>query len=153
MNLIKVDFPPLLGRGIHEISLSDLRSLVVDGFPDSRRRPALFECLLTYLELLRDLGLVADVWIDGSFMCNKHEPEDIDMVVLYDPAVVRDLSDANWNAVNDLLTTEYAKARFNLDVHAVSGDDEEGTAFWFQKFGTQRDEITPKGLALLRLTP
>ncbi len=86
-------------------------------------------------------------------MCNKHEPEDIDMVVLYDPAVVRDLSDANWNAVNDLLTTEYAKARFNLDVHAVSGDDEEGTAFWFQKFGTQRDEITPKGLALLRLTP
>lgn len=153
MNLIKVDFPPLLGRGIHELTLADLHSLTVHGFPGSKRRPALFECLKIYLELLRELGLIADVWIDGSFMCKKHEPEDIDMVVLFDPACVRDMTDATWNTVNNLLTTEYAKARFNLDVHAISKEDEDGRDFWVQKFGTQRDEITPKGLALLRLKP
>jgi hypothetical protein len=153
MNLIKADFPPLLGEGIHEHSLSSLRSLAVDGFPDSKRRAMLFELFDIYVGLLEQHGLQAEMWIDGSFMCQKHDPDDIDLLVIYDPSCVRDLTESTWNAVNNLLTTAYAKARFKLDVHAVPSDDAEGKAFWFQKFGTQRDEITPKGLALLRLKP
>ncbi|WP_443696244.1 DUF6932 family protein [Pseudomonas sp.] len=153
MNLIKVDFPPMLGEGFHPFSLDDLKVFAVDEFPDSRRRPLLFESLKMYVGLLEVHGLAADVWVDGSFMCQKHEPDDIDMVVVFDPACIRDMTLAAKNAVFSLLKNEYAKARFGLDVRSVRMDDEEGKLFWRKKFGTQRDEITPKGLALLRLKP
>ena len=148
----KTDFPPLLPvAGIYAHTLVDLRTLTVDAFPESERRPALFGTLNIYLELLEAAGLRAVVWVDGSFMCAKLEPDDIDLVILFDASAVDALSGDALDVLNNLLNTSYVKSRFNLHVFPLASDDEPGAEFWLQKFGTQRDEITPKGLAELRV--
>ncbi|SEI90849.1 hypothetical protein SAMN04244572_04133 [Azotobacter beijerinckii] len=147
----KIDYPPLLDGGIHPFTLDDLRQLTVQGFPESTRRPALFSALTIYLELLENTGLKASVWIDGSFMCTKREPDDIDIVVVYDPSSANKISESAMPVVNSLLNTNHVKARFGLHVFDVASDDPEGMGFWFQTFGTQRDERTPKGLAELKV--
>lgn len=151
MSQEKIDYPPLLRAGIHPHSLSDLRALTVDGFPSSVRRSVLFAGLTVYVELLENAGLKSTIWIDGSFMCSKEEPDDIDIVVVYDPENVDSLSESAMPVVNNLLDTTFASARFGLHVFKVESTDQEGLDFWMQKFGTQRDETTPKGLAALRI--
>lgn len=84
-------------------------------------------------------------------MCAKPEPDDIDLVILFDAAAVDALPDGTLEVLNNLLNTNYVKSRFNLHAFPIASDDEQGVEFWLQKFGTQRDEITPKGLAELRV--
>lgn len=151
MNQEKIDYPPLLDAGIHPYSLDDLKRLTVDDFPESTRRKVLFGGLTVYLELLENAGVKSTIWVDGSFMCAKDEPEDIDLVVVYDPENVDSLSESALPVVNNLLNTNFVAARFGLHVFKVESSDQEGLEFWIQKFGTQRDERTPKGLAALRL--
>lgn len=151
MSQEKRDFPPLLGAGLHAMTIADLGELTRSAFPQSKNRPLLFTFLEIYLGHLSRLGLVADVWIDGSFMCQKQEPEDVDIVVLWDAASVRDLDDEEWMKIDLMLRHEYAVQMFRIDVHPIDRSNQEDAAFWMQKFGTQRDNITPKGLALLRL--
>lgn len=149
----KIDYPPLLPGGLHPYNLSSLKGLTVDEFPDSHRRRALFSSLEVYLDMLAATGLRASVWVDGSFMCSKQEPDDIDLVVAYDPDSVDGISESALPVVNDLLNTNYAFARFRLHVFKIDATLAEDAAFWMQKFGTQRDEITPKGLAELKVNP
>ncbi|MCF7536188.1 DUF6932 family protein [Pseudomonas petrae] len=145
----KLDYPPLLSEGIHSFTLESLRLLTVENFPNSMRRPALFGALGIYLELLQAAGYKGFAWIDGSFMCEKLEPEDIDIVLVYEAAAIDGLSDSVRPVLNNLFDTVTIKNRFKLHVFPVPAEDQDGVMFWKQKFGTQRDETTPKGLASL----
>lgn len=147
----KIDFPPLLAGGFHPFTLEELRRCTVDDFPESRRRPELFSALSVYLELLSNTGLKADVWIDGSYMSEKPEPEDIDMVVSFDPVSARAMPESARPVVMSLLDTNFVSARFHLHLFRVNQQDAEGVAYWSRLFGTMRDERTPKGMALLRV--
>lgn len=147
----KIDYPPLLGEGIHPFTLGDLEALTVDRFPGSTRRPGLFGSLRVYLEMLEATGFKGFAWIDGSFMCEKPEPEDIDLVLVYDSETIDTISESARPVLNGLFDTRTVKARFQLHVFPVRSEDKDGLGFWAQKFGTQRDERTPKGLAALRV--
>ena len=147
----KTDYPPLLDAGIHPFSIEQLRLLTVEGFPESTRRPALFGALTVYLDMLGSAGFAGTIWIDGSFMCKKQEPQDIDLVIVYESEAIDALSEAAKPVVNNLFDMDFVKARFKLHVFQVRTEDQEGIDFWFKKFGTQRDNRTPKGLAALRV--
>ncbi|MDG9928286.1 MULTISPECIES: hypothetical protein [unclassified Pseudomonas] len=148
----KIDFPPLLAdEGLHPHSLETLRVLTVDAFPESARRQPLYNALTVYLELLQSAGLKAFIWVDGSFMCTKLDPDDIDLVVVYDAQCVDELSESSIELLNGLLNTHQVKTRFGLHVFSAASNDNEALQFWSAQFGTQRDEVTPKGLAELRI--
>ncbi|MBI6556540.1 hypothetical protein YA0850_29695 [Pseudomonas veronii] len=143
----KIDYPPLLPGGIHDYTLDSLKPLAVDKFPDSARRKGLFGALGIYLEMLEATGFKGSAWIDGSFMCNKEEPEDIDLVLVYESESLDNISESARPVLNGLFDTLTIKTRFNLHVFQVRTDDERGVEYWKRFFGTQRDEVTPKGLA------
>lgn len=147
----KTDYPPLLPAGLHAFDLLSLKALTVDEFPNSKRRPALFNTLGVYLDLLEATGLRASLWVDGSFMCAKAEPDDIDLVVVYDAASADSLSESTQELAHTLLNTNVVKARFGLHVFPAESTQTDYLAYWRRTFGTQRDEITPKGLAELRV--
>lgn len=149
----KTDYPPLLQGGFHPFSLLELHQLTVSEFPNSQRRPQLFSSLEIYLELLEATGLKADVWVDGSFMCSKEEPDDIDLVVCFDPDSARSLSADAQQQARTLLDTHFVSSRFNLHLFRIMNNDPEALAYWSKLFGTMRDERTPKGMALLRVNP
>lgn len=151
MNNIKTDYPPLLGEGIHPFSLDDLKTLTVDRFPKSVRRTGLFGALRVYLEMLESTGFKGYAWIDGSFMCDKGEPQDIDILLVYDSKTIDDVSESARPVLNGLFDNRTIKARFQLDVWPVRSEDAQGLSYWTKTFGTQRDECTPKGLAALSI--
>ena len=147
MNPEKIDYPPLLPGGLHPHTLNSLKEITVDSFPESTRRKALFSALSVYLDLLEATGFKGSAWIDGSFMCAKDEPEDIDLVLVFKSAALDEISESARPVLDNLFDSVTVMSRFKLHVFQVAEENVRGVAYWQQQFGTQRDEVTPKGLA------
>lgn len=75
------EFPPLLAAGFWKMSASELHALVVNKFPGSTRRPALWSDFSFALDELKRLYIPCVVWVDGSFLTEKIEPKDVDFVI------------------------------------------------------------------------
>ena len=77
---MKPEWPPLLERGFHPMTLGGLRQLCVTPFSLSKTRPAIMAGLEQLTEDVAGYGIAADLWIDGSFVTEKLDPEDADVV-------------------------------------------------------------------------
>lgn len=77
----KREYPPLLPPGLHEMTLAELRVMCVDAFPLSRRRDPIMRSLEGMCTTISISLLRAAVWVDGSFVTQKIEPDDVDVVV------------------------------------------------------------------------
>jgi hypothetical protein len=44
--------------------------------------------LVTILERIRNLGIVCEIWLDGSFLTEKIEPDDVDFIVFAPMAIL-----------------------------------------------------------------
>lgn len=85
----------LLVPGIHPYNIIDLRSQFVAGFPYSSSRALIWERFLSFVEIIvNTFGEYSplEAWIDGSFVTDKEEPNDIDIVFHF--------SLASWNQYN-----------------------------------------------------
>lgn len=76
---VKVSHQPLLAPGRHILTIEQLKVLTVTSFPSSTRRPFLFQELERLHAELMEVGAVCELWIDGSFLTQKPEPNDIDL--------------------------------------------------------------------------
>ncbi len=75
--------PPLLPPGLHEMSACDLKKMVVDQFPSSKRRAMLWDNLMNIVAApLEALEVRSKVWLCGSFVSEKIDPSDVDFVVV-----------------------------------------------------------------------
>lgn len=69
----------------YEVSLTEFKEHFVDKFPDSKTRQSRFECFIRfYKELLLNVKSCIRILIDGSFVENKPNPNDIDFVIVID---------------------------------------------------------------------
>ncbi|PRB51199.1 hypothetical protein CQ009_13025 [Pseudomonas sp. MYb2] len=109
--------------------------------------------MFTYLDRLSATALVFEVWIGGSLLCRKLNPNDVDLIIVYDAESTRRLSPKDRLLIAPLLHPRYVLNQYQLDVRGVSSSDDNGIAFWLNKFGTQRDDTTPQGLVSVRLKP
>jgi hypothetical protein len=65
------------------MNLTTLEANFVYDFPNSNKRKILFQNLINYQLDLRNLLKMSFIqWIDGSFVSNKLNPQDIDLVNL-----------------------------------------------------------------------
>lgn len=147
----KADSPPLLAAGFHTMKLEEIHALTVKKFPNSKRRQPLFDSFVIYTTLLERTGINFKLWIDGSFTTEKNEPNDIDIVIIFDQAQVDSLSENSINELLKLADHDKIKARFNLDVYFEKSDNTYTKAYWRGLFGFLRDEETPKGLITLEI--
>jgi hypothetical protein len=150
------DYPPLLPVGFHEMSLSDLRKLCVVPFSASSTRAQIMTGLEQVLAEMQRVGIEADVWINGSFLTVKDDPEDSDIVLCVDS----DFADKctppqeavlNWIAGNlktGLLCDSYVFCRYP-EGHPDFWVGEWMYAYWLRQFGFSRQD-GPKGLALIK---
>ena len=70
-----------LPEGVHECSLDEIQQRF-GGTPALDRRSALFAKLVDYIQELRSTELAAGLIVDGSFVTNKTEPNDVDLVLI-----------------------------------------------------------------------
>jgi hypothetical protein len=84
----KPEFPPLFPPEMRPFTLPELRVLCVDGFPLSDSRDLLMSCLEHAFAVLEQSGIVGELWVDGSFLTHKIDPDDVDLVLAMDAAFV-----------------------------------------------------------------
>lgn len=76
------EYPALFPVGLHTVSLLEIRRLCVESFPDSKTRPMIFDALKAGLEHLKTAGVPGKLWIDGSFLTDKPNPNDVDLLLV-----------------------------------------------------------------------
>lgn len=107
--------------------------------------------LEVYLNYLRDTGIQATVWVAGSFVTEKLNPDDIDAVIIYDESSVNRTAGQQREKVDFLLNTDLVYAKFGIHIDGVISHNESQIRYYRKLFGTLRDEVSPKGIAVLRI--
>jgi hypothetical protein len=152
----KPDFPGLWPPGLHQLDIGVLRVRCVEEFPSSRSRDTLMTSLEEAIVRLRISGLCLDLWCDGSFVTEKIDPEDIDIVARV-PAQVYTSGTADmrhaivWFADDDRLNNGLDTYVIpyhppGSPMHPLTMDRED---YWKRHFGTGRDPVIEKGIVAL----
>lgn len=140
-----MEFEPIYQAGFHDITLDRMEEIFVQPFQDNERRQYLTERFKAFLDKFSELGLPAEIWIDGSYSTLKPEPGDIDIVFFYDPAQVNNMTQEKHNLIKELFNRELSKIRYNCDVFLIPTTDTNLRSYWRGWFAFSRDE-QPKGI-------
>lgn len=113
--------------------------------------------LETVVAKLTTEKIEADVWVDGSFLTEKIDPNDSDIVVAVDSNFLAAAS-AEQNKVLDwiksnLKDTHRCDSYLHVEYpagHALAGYSEWMRAYWIRQFGFSRGDDF-KGMALVRV--
>ena len=149
----KLSFPGLLPAGFHIKTLEEIKALCVDNFPTSMTRPVIFDNFVRHMiSPLVKMGMMCDVWIDGSFITEKENPEDVDILIEYDPT--KNYQPQQIESIYTFLKMCVANHAFKCqclcDAYAVPTNNQKSVAYWMGQFGFNRDR-TPKGLAVIQI--
>lgn len=148
------EYPPLLEPGLHSMPAERLRELCVESFDQGRRRrEEVFKGLIKYLNAIEGMRLAFEsVWVDGSFVTEKPEPADVDIVVLMNRNAIQSLSEDDVEAAQELFHGAFVrdrKERYHVDSFLVYTDQRSQKEVYMRHFGTFRDGETKKGIALI----
>jgi hypothetical protein len=135
-----MEFKPLLAPGFHDFPLDGLKeslaALCVSPFENPERRTLLLERFCALMNRIGNAGLFTEIWIDGSFVTNKEEPEDIDLVLWYDSPT--SISPRELQIYREVQNYDFMKSRFQCDVYVVSADNHHLRRYWREWFGKTR---------------
>jgi hypothetical protein len=110
MGLIKYDHPPLLAPGRHYMTLAQLEARFVHPFSGAARscREKLFYSFEGLIQRLLVAKIRCDLFIDGSFLTQKQEPDDIDVIVSVEHGIFIQLSDQQMQLLEEINVTDLA---------------------------------------------
>jgi hypothetical protein len=154
----KLEYSPLLPVGFHQMTIEALRDLCVKKFPSSKSRPTIMDYLEGIINSLAHLNVVADVWVNGSFLTEKIEPADSDIVVCIQHHVYENGTPAQQNMINwintnlkaALLCDSYILVEYPQG-HPLHTEGEWMRAYWIRQFGFSRG-VQFKGMALIKVS-
>ncbi len=129
---MKKDATPLLEAGIHTKTLEETYLICVDSFKDKQRREELFSLLKMFLAEIKSQIGDCEIWLDGSFLTKKMNPNDIDIVV-YLP------SDAVFVEADVLLLLHSAQTKYQCDAYIVE-NSLQNRSYWRGWIGFDRQE-------------
>lgn len=144
-------FTPLLPAGFHDFSEEMLENHFLSGFPGSATREKLIQGLQKYIKDLKSLKLPFELWIDGSFVTNKMNPNDIDLVVLIPEQVCNKLSLPEKKNLQLLLNNWLIRNSYFCDVYFCVLEDQDLRNYWQDWFGFTRKK-EPKGIVRIKVS-
>jgi hypothetical protein len=107
------------------------------------------------------VGIVGNCeqYLDGSFVSNKNDPGDVDLVMLVDATVVDALPNDQKLKLKELVSGPATKAKYMCDAyfcpvypagHPMSEASRAQRKYWLGEFGYDRNDI-PKGIVHVKL--
>ena len=148
----KEEFPPLLDVGFHRMNVESLRRLCVTRFSASITRPAIMGNLVTLIELINQKVIVGEIWIDGSFLTEKLNPDDVDLLLIVKADTFRAFT-AEQRRFFDWYRKSRLFEQYKCDNYAQIVESGESasdwlSAYWLRQFGFSRANEM-KGLAVI----
>lgn len=153
---MKQEFPPIFHPGFHPLTIGQLEEICVSKFNGSQTRERILNGLKAVIQKMNDAGIVADVWINGSFTTLKENPVDVDIAVKIDhtylengtPEQVETLKWIEGNLKESHMCDSYLVHLFpKEDPRSVLND--YNLAMWIKQFGFSRGNEY-KGLAVIQ---
>ncbi|MGP6151334.1 DUF6932 family protein [Priestia flexa] len=141
--------------GIHNYTMQEFQEQFVLGFSSSQSRKEIFKEFSDWFKQLINLIPPRYVWLDGSYLTMKENPNDIDLVIFYKPEDITDeeTSIKVKEMINEISRKYRCDAYLCLDLSDVSGQELAhfpplnkilGT-YWMGQFGFDRKR-DPKGM-------
>lgn len=143
---------PLLPPGLHDVSQTELDNHFLSAFAQSTTRPGLIVGLRRFLNALQPFGIHFEVWVDGSFVTTKENPNDIDLVAFASVTQVNALSADDKKRLGGLFDRVSTRHSFGCDVLFAVREDENVRSYWRGWYGFDRTE-RPKGIARIVVNP
>lgn len=145
-----MEFEPLLAPGIHDLTKETLEEHFVSPFSLQEKRKQLLERFGFLLEKVEEVGIAFEIWINGSFVTSKDEPNDIDIAFFYDPIQANALPDEKKLLFSEIANNSLTKYRYNCDVYFLANNNTNLRSYWRGWFGFTRTE-TAKGFARITI--
>lgn len=115
-----------LPPGSHEVTFDDAKEFFVNAFPDSKTRLQNWNCFIEYVKNLINIGIKdMQLWIDGSFVTNKINPNDIDCVIYIGIQILNSLNAQQQSILSEVLipgnveSREIIKDAFHTDPYLL----------------------------------
>jgi predicted nucleotidyltransferase len=140
-----MEFEPLYPAGFHDISMGNLENIFVFPFNDNTRRNYITRRFRDYIEKFSEVGLKAEIWIDGSYSTKKPDPSDMDILIVFDVNEVNQLPLDKQSILSELFNRDLSKIRYSIDVLLLPSHDTDFRSYWRGWFGFSRTE-QPKGI-------
>jgi len=142
-----MEYVPIFYPGFHEVSFGDLREVLLESlvtpFGNSLRRELLLNRLLVLFTAVSNVHIFTEAWIDGSFVAEKEEPDDIDIVLWYDTAPA--ISPRELRIYRELHDNGLMMSRYRCDVYLAANGNDKLRRYWENWFGHDRTGH-PKGI-------
>lgn len=136
------------------MDLLALRRLAMVRFPDSFTRPAIMTHLEQIVGRINGSGINGEIWVDGSFLTEKLNPEDVDVLLAVDANTYAGMSLAQrtffrgFQAVS-LFPTHHCD-NYAAVIDPGRPDGAWLHAYWLRQFGFSRaDEM--KGIVTIHI--
>ena len=139
------------------MTLIEVRQLCVDNFPSSKTRESIMNGLESVVQKLVEARICGDLWVDGSFVTGKINPNDVDVLLhikpdFYDTVAHDQKQIIQW--VNTDLKGDYLCDSYVMYEYP-KGDPQESDyewlrAYWIKQYGWSRGEEM-KGIVLVSL--
>lgn len=143
---------PLLAPGIHDIVVDDLDNHFLASFAGSSTRPKLIVGFKKYVAALKQVGVKFEIWIDGSFVTEKPDPNDIDMVMFGSEAELNNLPIPRRQVLLRLIDRASVRLTLGCDVLFCVAENYDMRSYWRGWYGFDRSG-NPKGIARLEVAP
>lgn len=154
----KHDYPPLLPPGRHVMTLTEIEIRFVDAFKGNGRRVHLFQRFEAFFQEYLLAGFCCEMWLDGSFLTEKTDPDDIDATVIIEPQVGATLNGSQLDLVE-----KTNKCHFGPDVDGfayilLDRDDPDyhddlvnPARTWHEVYGAEHSKEWLKGFVVLKV--
>jgi hypothetical protein len=114
--------------------------------------------LMQFVQRLVDAKIPGEIWVDGSFLTDKIDPKDVDVIVRIDGNAVYDNGTSEQrDAIDWVIANQKASLRCDsyvlMEYPAAHPLHEEGKwwySYWHRQWGFSRDD-DPKGIVVISL--
>lgn len=145
------EFDPIFEAGFHDITMDQIEEIFVENFDNSDNRKYLMSRLKVLLNIISEINIKFEIWIDGSFATKKQNPNDIDIAIICDPIMLNSLPEDKKIVLLNLFNNRTnTKLRYSCDIYFFPQNDIKQRSYWRGWFGFSRDE-KPKGIPRLFL--
>ncbi len=140
----------LIEPGIHSMDMTEFYDTFVAQFTTSQRRQIIFNNLIDFIKSISHSYKIYEIWIDGSYVTQKINPNDVDIVIFFpleDFIQVSKVWSSLRNAIN--IDSYSAVAVTEETLNKLSPKDQiqahNNRNYWKGQFGFDRQD-QPKGI-------
>jgi hypothetical protein len=157
------EFFPLLPVGIHILTEPELKKICVDDFPESLSRPEIYAGVLKVLDRLRISKVEGYLWVNGSLITEKPEPNDADLLLVIPRLQYEQFNDDAKAALTWFISEEIKELRcdaYTLVYESVTEWETKKSkqqwrahwnyCHWVRQFGQSRSRSS-KGIACVKI--